>query len=417
MKRLLFQSSLIFLISGLVAVKASDILDRLSQESINLVKVFEVVIAGVVASAVVLSLLALFVGQWSGKKQNATIKKIRQDVENDKEITEKAVINVEESAAEAQHLIRSLSNKTSAITSKQHQAWLQVEDIEQLVEDAIDCNTELKQTTDGINQRMIQIQNYWEGQLKDTEEVVRRVQSTLEQGLASVESGLEALQEKKMKSQDLSQQVLDAYKQQSSMLAKNAHTSEDIRLNLDQAFADSKHLLTQLNTHKKSAEKSFQQFNDDLGSYESQAYDQFDSSFQATDIARKELDANVNESRLQVENIRRYETEGRNIKLQARKHLDLMSAKSMDQFSSTLENTQQIFAALQDDVQDAQYAIDSLRKMKHQIQESTEEHSHENKEEGVTTSKKQVDDRLSDPEVSLAISGDSTLVPFFSGRK
>ena len=419
MKRLLFQSSLIFFISSIVFTTANASLAFLSQESVDLVKIFEVVIAGIVASAVVLSLLALFIGQWSGKKQNRAIKKIRDKIEKDKTSTESLVASIKERAEEANELVKGLKNKTSVITSKQHQAWVQVEDIEQMVEDALDCSNELKQTTDGINQRMTQIQHYWDEQLKESADVVERVQSTLEQGLAKVESGLEALQNNELKSHTLSQQVLESYHQQSDILSSNTSASKEIQLNLEKASEDSKHLLDQLNTQKQSAKKSFQQFNDDLGDYESQAYEQFDGAFQATDIARKELNANVNESRLYIDNLRRYEEEGRNIKLQVRNHLDLMNNKSMDQFATTLENTQKMFATLQDDVQDAQYAIDSLRNMKHQMLEPHEENNTANnsgKIQAETPIKKE-EKRAKNTEEYLAISGDSTLIPFFSGKK
>ncbi len=423
MKRRLFQSSLMFFISGLVSMTASASSGVPSQESVDLVKIFEVVIAGIVASAIVLSLLALFIGQWSGKKQNTAIKKIRDDIEKDKDSAEAFIVKVEDSVEEAGDLVKELKNKSSAIKSKQHQAWVQVEDIEQMVEDALDCSSELKQTTDDINQRMTQIQNYWDEQLKESADIVERVQSTLKQGLVKVESGLEALQNSELKSRALSQQVIESYEQQSDILSNHQLASKEIRLNLDKAFDDSKHLLDQLNEQKHSAEKSFQQFNDDLGAYESQAYEQFDSAFQATDIARKELDANVNESRLYIDNLRRYEEEGRSIKRQARHHLDSMNDKSMDQFATTLKNTQKMFSTLQDNVQDAQYAIDSLRKMKHQMlepqTESTEADNSFGAYDDIQTevSVKKAEKRAENPEEYLAVSGDSTLIPFFSGRK
>ena len=423
MKRFLFQSSLIFFISGLVSATANTSLGFSSQDPVDLVKIFEVVIAGIVASAVIFSLLALFVGQWSGKKQNIAIKKIRDSIEKDKSSAEQFVTNVENSADEANELIKELKSKTSVITSKQHQAWVQVEDIEQMVEDALECSRELKQTTDDVNQRMTQIQNYWDEQLKESANVVERVQSTLEQGLAKVESGLEALKNSELQSRALSQQVVESYNQQSEILSNNAVASKEIRLNLDKTFEDSKQFLEQLQTQKQSVEKSFQQFNDDLGGYESQAYEQFNGVFQSTDIARKELDANVNESRLYIDNLRRYEEEGRNIKLQARSHLDSMNDKSMDQFATTLENTQKMFATLQDDVQDAQYAIDSLRKMKRQIVEPHAEESLglegnlDNDEIQAKAPINKVKKYAEHSEEHLAISGDSTLISFFSGRK
>jgi DNA repair exonuclease SbcCD ATPase subunit len=396
MKRTLFQSGALFILVGLIAVRAEEVSNVLNLDSTNLVNVFEVVIAGVVASAVILAILALFIGQWAGKKQETIIKKIHDNIREDEKNIKASVIKVDLNSLRVKQLLTDLEKKSASITSKQHQAWIHVEDLEEMVEDAIECSDELQQTSESINHRMTQIQSYWDHQLKDTADVVERVQSTLEQGLKRVESGLEEMQQNEVKSRFISQKVIEAYQQQSETLVENSSTSTEIRTNLQKAFEESKHLLQQLDQHRETAKASFEQFNHDLESYEEQTYEQFDTAFQTTEIARQELTANVNESRQHIDNLRRYETEGRNIKLQARDHFDTMNSKSIKQFSTTLKNTQQMFAALQSDVQDAQYVIDSLRHQSHAI---TADQHHEEKRE------------------LQAISGDSTLIPFFSSAK
>ncbi len=74
------------------------------------------------------------------------------------------------------------------------------------------------------------------------------------------------------------------------------------------------------------------------------------------------------------------------------KHLDSMNSKSIKQFATTLKNTQQMFATLKNDVEDAQYVIETLRNRSHSLTDK-------NKKE------------------FKAISGDSTLIPFYSSVK
>lgn len=396
MKRTLFQSGALFILVGLIAVRAEEVANVVDLNSTNLVSIFEVVIAGVVASAIILATLVLFIGQWAGKKQQASIKKIHNNIRADEENIKASVIKVDQNSFKVKQLLTELEKKSASITSKQHQAWIHVEDLEEMVEDAIECSDELQQTSKSIHHRMTQIEGYWDEQLNDTADVVERVQSTLEQGLKRVESGLEEMQQNEIKSRFLSQKVIEAYQQQSETLIENASTSDEIRTNLQKAFEESNHLLQQLDQHRDSAKQSFKQFNSDLENYEGQAYDKFDIAFQTTEIARQELTANVNESRQHIDNLRRYETEGRNIKLQSRDHFDAMNSKSIKQFSTTLKNTQQMFATLQSDVQDAQYVINALRDQSHAI---TADNQHKEKRE------------------LQAISGDSTLVPFFSSRE
>lgn len=393
MKRTLLQSGALFVLAGLIAVRADEPSTIFNLNSVELIKIFEVVIAGIVASAIILAVLALFIGQWSGKKQKNAIKKIRKNIENDEKHIQKSVTTINKNSIKIQQLITHVEKKSSTITSKQHQAWIHLEDIEEMVEDASECAAELQQTTDNVNHRMDQIKTYWDGQLKDTEDVVERVQSTLEKGLKRIESGIEELEQNEIKSRLISKKMVKAYQQQSETLIENASTSDKVRTNLQKAFEESKHLLLQLDQHRKTAKKSFQQFNNELSNYESQTYEQFDNAFQANDIARQELTANINESRQHIDNLRRYETECRNIKLQTRNHLDSMNSKSIKEFAITLQNTQQMFATLQNDMKDAQHVIETLRNQTHTI----------------------VDEKESESRMEFqAISGDSTLVPFYS---
>jgi chromosome segregation ATPase len=414
MRRFLFQFGAIFILAGIITANANEPLGFFSPDSINLINIFAVVVAGIVASAIVLAILVLFIGQWSGRKQSSAIKIIRKNIEKDEKAIQSLVTNADENTAKIQQLLNNIEKKSVAITSKQHQAWIHAEDLEEMLEDTTEYSAELQQNTEQINQRMKQIQTYWNGQLTDTADVVERVQSTLEQGLQKVESGLEELQQNEVQSRTISQKIIEAYSQQASALAENSATSNKIKQNLQKAFEESEHLLQQLDEHKETANKSFQQFNNELGDYESQAYEQFDSAFQATDIARKELIANVNESRQHVDNLRRYESEGRNIKLQASNHLESMNNKSME-----------MFATLQNDIQDAQYTIDILRKMKKDASKSFTETKSLAKtvpsEE--TETKMVIDDQTylttknnirEEKTEYQAISGDSTLIPFFS---
>jgi uncharacterized membrane protein len=419
MKRVLFKSGGFFLLAGLITVQAEDTTSLLNQNTPNMTSLFELVVAGVVAAAIVLAIIVLFIGQWAGKKQAASIKLIRHNIEKDEKIIKESLVNVDKNTAKIQQLLNNIEHKSVAITSKQHQAWIHAEDLEEMLEEATEYTSELQQTTESVNQRITQVQRYWDEQLTDTAEVVERVQSTLKEGLKQVESGLEELQQNEKQSRNISQKIIKTYSQQSVALAENASTSHEIKKNLKKAFSESKQLLQQLDEHKKVAKKSFQHFNAELANYETSASEKFEGVFQATNIAKQELTANINESRQHIDNLRRYESEGRTIKLQTHNHLETMSNKSMEQFTTTLENTQKIFATLQNDVQDAQYAIDTLQKIKQQ----TTKVALESDALVATTQEKTKNDQLANTISGSkkieyqAVSGDNTLVPFFSFLK
>ncbi|MCK5918345.1 MAG: hypothetical protein KAG34_07960 [Cocleimonas sp.] len=421
MRRVLFQIGANFILAGVMTASANESLQILTSDSSHLINIFEVIVAGVVASAIVIAILVLFIGQWSGRKQNTAIKKIRNNIEKNEEIIQSSVVNVDENTAKIQQLLNIIEKKSAAITSKQHEAWIHAEDLEEMLEDAMEYKAELQQNTENVNQRINQIQSYWDEQLTETADVVERVQSTLEQGLQKVESGLEELQQTETRSRAISQKIVEAYGRQAVALSENSSTSNDIKQNLQKAFEESKHLLQQLDEHKKGANKAFQHFNSELGDYELQACEQFDGAFQATDIAKQELTANVNESRQHIDNLRRYESEGRNIKRQACDHLESMNNKSTKQFETTLENTQKMFTTLQNDVQDAQYAINTLRNIKKETTKTFEAEPLVK----MPPQEKASECIQSAPEANIieekmeykAVSGDSTLVPFFSFLK
>ena len=73
--------------------------------------------------------------------------------------------------------------------------------------------------------------------------------------------------------------------------------SDEVSQTLEQALQNAKDLLTQINEYEQRAETAFYKFTNTLGNFESQAHGQFDDIFNAADIARQELNANIDESR------------------------------------------------------------------------------------------------------------------------
>ncbi len=145
MKRILLQSGVLFILAGMISVKANEASTVFNLDAIALIKVFEIIIAGIVASAIILAFFVLFISQWSGKKQGGAIKKIRKEIEKDQETVKKSVSHLNNNALKIQQFLNQIEKKSATITLKQHQAWIHVEDIEKMVEDAAECLAELQQ--------------------------------------------------------------------------------------------------------------------------------------------------------------------------------------------------------------------------------------------------------------------------------
>ncbi len=329
--------------------------------------IIELVVAGIVASALIISLLVMFLGRWTANKEKKIIKALRIEAEQEKDNIISAAASVREREKETIDIVSSMQGKEKELTQKITLADEHNETILNVTEKIIRREKDLKEVTDHVSTRMDDIQDYWKGQLEETVSTISQVQQGLDENLNVVDVGIETMQRQKELSQDLLQDFFNKHQEQGAVIKQNSNISNQLAATLEETFKESKQLLKLLKEHQKVAEKSLNGFSEELTVYEEQAYEQFDTTFQVADLARQELTANIDESRKHIETMRRHEEQSHNINTQTQKNLELLDYSKIMKLSTTLDSTHDMFTDIRSRVDETKIMLDELKDIESEI--------------------------------------------------
>jgi hypothetical protein len=333
--------------------------------------IIELVVAGIVASALILSLLVMFLGRWTANKEKKIIKALRIEAEQEKDNIVSAAASVREKEKETVNIVSGMEDKAKKLEQTIVAADKNNEKILKVTQKIVKREKELTEVTEHVSTRMDDIQDYWKGQLEETVSTISQVQQGLDKNLNKVDEGIVTMQRQKELSQDLLQDFLSKHQEQGDILKSNSSISEQVTENLEETFKESNKLLKLLKSHQEIAEKSLKSFAEELTVYEEQAYEQFDTTFQVADLARQELNANIDESRKHIETMRRHEEQSHSINTQTQKNLELLDYSKIMKLSSTLDSTHDMFTDIRSRVDETRMMLDELKDIESDIKETS----------------------------------------------
>jgi len=342
-----------------------------SETNNPLTYIIELIVAGIVASALIISVLVMFLGRWTANKEKKIIKALRMEAEQEKDNIISAAASVREKEKETVSIVSDMQNKAKQLTQKITIADESNEKILEVTEKIVKREKELTEVTEHVSTRMDDIQDYWKGQLEETVSTISQVQQGLDKNLNVVDEGIETMQRQKELSQDLLQDFLSKHQEQGIILKNNSNVSDQLTESLEETFKESNKLLELLKLHQKTAEKSLNGFTQELTVYEEQAYEQFDTTFQVADLARQELNANIDESRKHIETMRRHEEQSHNINTQTQKNLELLDYSKIMKLSTTLDSTHDMFTDIRSRVDETKIMLDELKDIESDIKDKS----------------------------------------------
>lgn len=342
-----------------------------SESNNPLTYIIELVVAGIVASALILSLLVMFLGRWTANREKKIIKALRIEAEQEKDNVVAAAASAREKEKETADIVSKMQDKAKQLTQTITVADENNEKILKVTEKIVKQEKELTEVTEHVSTRMDDIQDYWKGQLEETVTTISQVQQSLDKNLSKVDEGIETMQRQKELSQDLLQDFLNKHQEQGDVLKSNSNISEQVTESLEETFRESNKLLELLKSHQEIAEKSLKGFAEELTVYEEQAYEQFDTTFQVADLARQELTANIDESRKHIETMRRHEEQSHNINTQTQKNLELLDYSKIMKLSTTLDSTHDMFTDIRSRVDETKVMLDELQEIEADIKEKS----------------------------------------------
>ena len=399
-----------------------------SESNNPLTYIIELVVAGIVASALIISVLVMFLGRWTANKEKKIIKALRIEAEQEKDNIISAATSVREKEKETVEIVSDMKDKAKELTQKITTADEHNEKIIEVTEKIVKREKDLKEVTDHVSTRMDDIQDYWKEQLEETVSTIGQVQQGLDKNLNIVDEGIETMQRQKELSQDLLQDFLSKHQEQGTILKSNSNISDQLTETLEETFKESKQLLKLLKEHQKVAEKSLNGFAEELTVYEEQAYEQFDTTFQVADLARQELTANIDESRKHIETMRRHEEQSHNINTQTQKNLELLDYSKIMKLSTTLDSTHDMFTDIRSRVDETKIMLDELKDIEGDIKEksalisnvelndTTETTKGLDTELDTDTKEEKESETIYDADYKMA-SGDFTPLSFFTNIK
>lgn len=341
-----------------------------SDTNTKLTYLVELVVAGIVASALIISVLILFLGRWAGRREKKVIKNIRIQAEEDQEHIVAAAATVREQEKETTKIIHKIRDDAKEFSVKKEVIENFDNDVKEITHQAKAKTQEIEEITNIVNENVEQVKHYWDEKLVSTLSTMEKVQGGLDKGLNQIDKNLDEMLQQKIQSEELFSEYMSQHNEQLKVINKTAISSEALNKNLKDTLQESTQLLKQLKKHQKSAEKSLDKFTQELTAYEEQAYEQFDTSFQVADLARQELNANIDESRKHIETMRRHEEQSHTINTHTQKNLKSLDFSKIAKLSHTLDSTFSMFTDMSDKVDETRAMLDQLNDMEADIKKS-----------------------------------------------
>ena len=276
----------------------STLSQTLAQYS-ELTYLVELIALGLVAAALLAVTFSILRRLKSGKREQKKMLSLRRSAEKDKEAVDKTFAEIDGVGKQIKETAKEADMHLGRAAKK-------VREAEQHAEAVANIEVEMKQAVDGTTERMVHIQEHWEFLLKETTESMNAINTNLKEGMAQT-----------AKNSEQAMTALNALGKTATKVNKNVDipdqlkspVNEEIKETLDLTLTESKELLTQIKTYQQQAKTAFSSFTSTLSGFESQAHEQFDEVFNTADVARQELNANLDESREYLKIFRKNNTE------------------------------------------------------------------------------------------------------------
>lgn len=340
------------------------------QDSAQLKNIIELVVAGIVAAALIIVLLMTFLGRWLAAKEKRIIKKLRIEAEKNSDHITSAATTIREQEKETTKITNNIRTQADEISKHQAQNDKYSKDIVLSAEKAKEHEKQLDEVSSKVSDDMTKIQQFWGSQVNETVDIISSFQHNLSENIDLASEGLEKINQKKAVSEELLQDVLNKHSEQKTYITNNEAISKKVSDNLEQAHKESQNLLSLLKKQQEQASLSLNEYSERLNSFEEQAYEQFDTSFQVADLARQELSANLDENRKHIESMRRQEEQSHSVNNQISKNLEALDYSKIVKISETLDTTQDMFDEIHHKVEETRTMLEELKQIEEDIKQT-----------------------------------------------
>lgn len=298
----------------------------------------------------------------AGKRRK--LDEVTRDIKEQHKDVSDSLVSIKQNAEQSELMLSKLQQKFSVLDKLQGAAEVRGKDLEETAEKLYSYERDLRHSADSISNRLDHVQTYWDDQLEDTIDTVKRIKQSLSGGLVQVEDGVSRIKEQEGMAQDFTKKLIKTYEEQAEAQRENNRITNSVRENLEATLAESNQLLGHLQGMHQNAEDTFRSFSTQLESYEGQAYDQFEDLFANIDTARKELNAGLEESDSVLTQLREKEETSRELTDKVSDQIEQLEMDRVRILTSALDEASEMCDTLKKDMDDARHVLHGLTPIK-----------------------------------------------------
>ncbi len=288
------------------------------------------------------------------------LRDIRAQAERDQKRIADVLEITQHGAEDAENLVKKLKTQVAEVDRGYQAAQARAEQVERMVERVSTAEHEMRDISTQLGDRLQHLQTYWDEQLGDSVETVKRIRGKLREGLEDVDASLVRLHDQEKMAQGFTRKLIEHHQEQVQNQQENSRLSAEVHRRLEDMLKESTQLLEHMKRYQSDADSVFKSFSTEMEGLESQANEHFTALFQTTDQARTELEASMEESRHHLGEMRLREAQSDDIARKMRQQFDMVDHIRVERISKTLDLTDQISTDLHKGVENARMMLSTL---------------------------------------------------------
>ncbi|MDQ5767019.1 hypothetical protein [Thiothrix subterranea] len=296
----------------------------------------------------------------TNSKETQELRVIRLQAEADRKKVADVLEVTQNGVQDAEQLLSKLKSQVEQTTRTYEASQARAEQAERIIERVTTAEQEIRDISSQLGDRLQHLQSYWDEQLGDSVESVKRIRSKLHEGLTQVDDSLVRLREQEKMAQGFTRRLIEHHHEQANNQQENARLSAEVHNRLEAMLKESSHLLEQMQRYQQDADNVFLKFNTEMDGLETQASERFSTLFQTTDLARHELSSGLEESRKHVETMRRREEQSNDLSRRIHQQFEQIDHIRVERIAKTLDLTEQMSTDLHKGMENARDLLFSL---------------------------------------------------------
>ena len=296
----------------------------------------------------------------NNNREAQQLRVMRLQAEKDRKRIAEVLDITQHGVLDTENLLKQLNSQVEQSSRAYQAVHAKAEQAERILERVTTAEHEMHDISSQLGDRLQHLQGYWDEQLGDSVESVKKIRTKLHEGLSQVDDSIQRLREQEKMAQGFTRRLIEHHQQQSQYQQENVRLSGEVHSRLEEMVKESSSLLEQMQHYQQDADNIFQKFSSDMEGLESQANEHISTLLQNTNLARHELKSGLDESRQHVETMRRREEQSNELSRRIHEQFEQIDHIRVERIAKTLDLTEQMSSDLHKGMENARVLLSSL---------------------------------------------------------